>query len=300
MTRYFAFFTYPIINNYYYYFFRYLPAACVVREVLFDAPPIENHSSSPNTWTSPETFLVVHRDLGSKKPFVYEYKLEKGGANIEQKKLFEAWWLSPSSLKKNPAAAGCLTASPASIYLIAECPVHGHYHHRILILSPSGTIKGVLGVPGKIMQLSVASDASTIIIAHRGHRLRRFLDEKTVYFLEGDDLLYFRCKFGDLWTQSLSPGAAALDTLHLTTFSEVSQELRPLGHPAFRVTVDLTNFSQMELGLPRKDFTDPQSIALAGTSKIFHQPGLHYLLLQNYNARPHIEPSRIGKVNIKK
>ena len=126
--------------------------------------------------------------------------------------------------------------------------------------------------------------------------MKRFHNDKTIYFQEGDST-YLVCTLGDLWYQSLNKEAAvALEIFHLTTISEVTKKIQLLGHPNFQVTTDGTDFSSIEMRLqgPREIYPDPQSIALAGTSKMFHQAGLHYLMLQNFATS---KPSRIAKVS---
>ena len=234
---------------------------------------------SPNTWISSDAFLAVHKDDRGRK-YVYKYKLV-GNGEIEKSKLFEASWIPPPN-QPFANAAGCLTATAANVYVIKECPVHGPYHHRVLIFSHSGVEKGSLTVPGKILQLSTDNDSASLIFGFRSHRIATFNSLTTFC---GSEVPYSACPLEEPWLELPSNRRGSIrDRIILSLYSEETSRTRNLGRPDFGLCTNGSDYSNQEFRVqgPGGLYPDPGFIKRAGESRLFHQPGLHYLLLNSY------------------
>ena len=266
--------------------FRYLPAACVIREVDVVFDELLPNSTSTSTWISDVEFLGVHEIGSPPVPTVFKYRISQ--LDIEKIKFCKAYW-SNTSLEETKVASGGLTATKTHLYILQECPIHRNKHHRIAQVDMTGMLVGYIPVPGQVLQFSV-TPKSEVLFCYKQHRICQFLGNADYYSLKierrGPEQMkeFNSCLFGEPWIQK-NPNhpTSCYNKIFFFKFNEEEEYvyfLNPpeeVGHNVYSQSE--LNDSPMGLNYSGSDYL---SIKRACEGRFFHV-GKHYLLTQSYS-----------------
>ena len=272
-------------RNHRYRLYRYLPSACVMREIKTDLARIHTNSVTASTWISPNEFLSVHEHEGER--FVFKYKIDQ--LEITKSELMKAWWSNAEFDTTRPAYGSLTTSSTGNyFYILAECENHRDRHHKILVFDirhNQRSLLGVIFVRGIVMQMTPAD--SRLFFAFREHRTTSFLDNTAYAFFVKATWNAWCCDLQTPWTKTghnLANRLEATDLFHLWEFNEEDACAYPLfDKTGVKLYTNPNAYSHFEWypGDPRNPTSDYLTIQKVGEEKFFHV-GPHYIVTKRY------------------